>query len=109
MHYTDAIAQLRALGFTVNKFGAALRFTHRDSRPFHRTYHIEDNGLMPDNFIEWLNKVKPKTLIKIGSVIKSKTSNTSYIITQIRNEEIIAVRVLTIDPKKLADYWEIEP
>lgn len=113
MHYTDAIAQLRALGFIASKFGRTLRITHRKTKTFDLRYQLDDNGNLPLAFDLWLTATRrqliPKLQIKDltpGTRVRHKSdpNGITWLITENFGER--ATGVATQDFTN-PDEWEI--
>lgn len=106
MHYQQAIAQLRALGFMANKIGRTLRITHRET---YLRYQLDDDGNLPLAFDLWLMATTPKPTIADftpGTRVRHKSdpNGITWLITENFGDR--ATGVATQDFTN-SDEWEI--
>ncbi len=112
MHYTDAIAQLRALGFEAHKMGLTIRITHKAKDDFIKRFAILDDGNLINRFDIWFDDLKKQLIPKLtiddlkrGTPVRRKdTPDRVYVITANFGDR--ATAVFTADITN-ADEWEI--
>jgi len=109
MHYQQAIAQLRALGFMANKIGRTLKITLSSQPGFEQRFFLDENGMMPQSYDRWLELLKPKPTIADftpGTSVRHKSdpNGVTWLITENFGDR--ATGVATQDFTN-PDEWEI--